>query len=104
MLALTAALQCPQLVDPTILLYRAPDIPKRKPLRTAQYAGFPVFAETLAKSVHLPPLRALRKIGGFMAQVIEFYIPTRFKQKVKWVPPQRRGKIIDFPSGLKKSA
>jgi hypothetical protein len=39
-----------------------------------------------------------------MAQVIEFYIPTRFKQKVKWVPPQHRGEIIDFPSGLKKSA
>jgi len=41
---------------------------------------------------------------GFMAQVIEFYIPTRFKQKMKWVPAQQRGKLTDFPSKLKKSA
>jgi hypothetical protein len=67
-------------------------------------ADLSVFAETLAKSVHFPPGRAHWKIGGFMTQVIEFYIPTRFKQKVKWVPPQQRGKIIEFPSSLKKSA
>ena len=39
-----------------------------------------------------------------MAQVIEFYIPTRFKPKVKWVPVAQRGKIIAFPTDLKKSA
>jgi hypothetical protein len=39
-----------------------------------------------------------------MAQVIEFYIPTRFKPKVKWVPPEQRGKILAFPADLKKSA
>jgi hypothetical protein len=39
-----------------------------------------------------------------MAQVIEFYIPVRFKPKVKWVPVEQRGKIIAFPSDLKKSA
>jgi hypothetical protein len=39
-----------------------------------------------------------------MAQVIEFYIPTRFKQKVNWVPQEQRGKIIAFTSNLKKSA
>jgi hypothetical protein len=39
-----------------------------------------------------------------MAQVIEFYIPSRYKQKVKWVPPALRGKIIAFPADLKKSA
>ena len=33
-----------------------------------------------------------------MAQVIEFYIPVRFKPKVKWVPVEQRGKIIAFPS------
>ena len=44
-------------------------------------------------------------IGGcLMAQVIEFYIPTRFKPKVKWVPPEQRGKILAFPTDLKKSA
>ena len=39
-----------------------------------------------------------------MAQVIEFYIPSRFKQKVKWVPVEQRGKILAFPADLKKSA
>jgi hypothetical protein len=39
-----------------------------------------------------------------MAQVIEFYIPARFKPKVKWVPVEQRGKIIAFPTDLKRSA
>jgi len=39
-----------------------------------------------------------------MAQVIEFYIPTRFKQKVRWVPQRQRGRIIAFRSDFKKSA
>jgi hypothetical protein len=39
-----------------------------------------------------------------MAQVIEFYIPERFKVKVKWLPAEQRGKIITFPTDLKKSA
>ena len=39
-----------------------------------------------------------------MAQLIEFYIPARFKPKVKWVPVEQRGKIIAFPTDLKKSA
>src|SRR5215469_15172068 len=104
MLVLDTALQCPHQLDPTTLLCCAPDVRKGKPLCSARCADFPVFAETLAKSMHLPPGPALGKIGGFMAQVIEFYIPARFKQKVKWVPPEQRGKIIDFPSDLKKSA
>lgn len=39
-----------------------------------------------------------------MAKVIEFYIPDRFKAKVKWVPPERRGKVIEFPAAIRKSA
>ena len=39
-----------------------------------------------------------------MAQVIEFYVPSRFKKKVKWIPPERRGQVIDFPAEVKKSA
>jgi len=39
-----------------------------------------------------------------MARVIEFYIPARFKVNVKWIPPEQRGKIITFPTDLKKSA
>ena len=47
----------------------------------------------------------LRWIGGcVMAQVIEFYIPSRFKAKVKWIPQEQRGKIIAFPIDFKKSA
>jgi hypothetical protein len=39
-----------------------------------------------------------------MAQVIAFYIPTSVDLKVKWVPQENRGKLIAFPSELKKSA
>ncbi len=39
-----------------------------------------------------------------MAQVIEFYIPSRFQKKVKWVPVTQRGKVIEFPAEIKKSA
>ncbi len=38
------------------------------------------------------------------AQVIEFYVPARFHKKVKWVPPEQRGKMIEFPAEIKKSA
>jgi len=39
-----------------------------------------------------------------VAKVIEFYIPGNFRKSVKWVPPEQRGKIIQFPSQVKKSA
>jgi len=39
-----------------------------------------------------------------MAKVIEFYIPDRHKKHAKWVPPERRGKLITFPDEIKKSA
>jgi hypothetical protein len=39
-----------------------------------------------------------------MARVIEFYIPNRFQKKVAWVPPQRRGQVIEFCPLVKKSA
>lgn len=39
-----------------------------------------------------------------MAQVIEFYIPSSFKPKVKWTPADQRGKLLAFPTDLKKSA
>jgi hypothetical protein len=39
-----------------------------------------------------------------MAQVIEFYIPARFHKKVKWLPPEQRGKVIEFPAAIRKSA
>jgi hypothetical protein len=39
-----------------------------------------------------------------MAKVINFYVPNHFQSKVKWIPPQRRGKLIEFPVQVKKSA
>jgi hypothetical protein len=44
------------------------------------------------------------KAGMTVAKVIEFYIPNNFRKRVKWVSPERRGKIIEFPSQMKKSA
>lgn len=39
-----------------------------------------------------------------MAQVIEFHVPDRFHKKVKWVPPEQRGKVLEFPAAVKKTA
>lgn len=39
-----------------------------------------------------------------MALVIEFYVPDRFKRKVKWTPAAQRGKVIEFPAAIRKSA
>jgi hypothetical protein len=39
-----------------------------------------------------------------MAKIIEFYIPSNFRKKDKWIPPQERGKIIEFNLPTKKSA
>jgi hypothetical protein len=44
------------------------------------------------------------KAGMTMAKIIEFYIPNNFRKRVKWVSPEQRGKIIEFPSEMKKSA
>jgi hypothetical protein len=39
-----------------------------------------------------------------MAKVIEFYIPSRFQKRVKWIPTELRGQVIEFPVEIKKSA
>jgi hypothetical protein len=31
-----------------------------------------------------------------MAQVIDFYIPESFRRKIKWIPADQRGKVIEF--------
>jgi hypothetical protein len=46
---------------------------------------------------------SLSETGG-MARVIEFYIPTNFHNKPRWVPPELYGKIIPFPVPIRKSA
>jgi hypothetical protein len=43
--------------------------------------------------------------GGFMAKIIEFYIPSSFRKKAtKWVPPEQQGKVLEFAAPQKKSA
>jgi hypothetical protein len=39
-----------------------------------------------------------------MANVIPFYVPDNFRRKVKWVPPEQRGRLITFPVETRKSA
>ena len=39
-----------------------------------------------------------------MTKVIEFYVPTSFRNPLKCAPVLHRGKIIEFCSPTKKSA
>ena len=39
-----------------------------------------------------------------MAKVIEFYIPTRSPKREKWIPPELRGKVIEFSLPPKRTA
>jgi hypothetical protein len=40
-----------------------------------------------------------------MAQVIEFYVPVGFQKKSrKWIPQTLRGRILEFPAPIKKTA
>ena len=31
-----------------------------------------------------------------MGKLIDFYVPVNFKWSCKWIPPEERGKIIEF--------
>jgi hypothetical protein len=43
--------------------------------------------------------------GGFMAKIIEFYVPTSFRKKAtKWIAPEQHGKVILFGSPQQKVA
>jgi hypothetical protein len=39
-----------------------------------------------------------------MAKIIEFYVPSKFRNNAASVPPQQRGKVIEFRLPVKKSA
>jgi len=39
-----------------------------------------------------------------MAKIIEFYIPQSFRKVSKWLPPNERGKLLEFPMAVQKSA
>jgi hypothetical protein len=43
--------------------------------------------------------------GGFMAKIIEFYIPSSYRKKAtNWIAPEQHGKVIPFVTAQKKSA
>jgi hypothetical protein len=43
--------------------------------------------------------------GGFMAKIIEFYVPSSFRKKTtKWIAAGQHGKVIPFDSPQRKSA
>ena len=42
--------------------------------------------------------------GAVMAKVIPYYIPSNYRKKGKWIPPNQRGKVIDFTVCFRKSA
>lgn len=66
-------------------------------LRT-RFARYVEYASTLWEAA----FRDFFSVSGFsgavgvMAKVIEFYIPNRFRPSAKWVPPTRRGQVIEF--------
>jgi hypothetical protein len=39
-----------------------------------------------------------------MAKVIDFYVPNGYHKRAVSVPPQERGKVIEFRSQVRKSA
>ena len=39
-----------------------------------------------------------------MAKVIEFYVPSIFRKRARWIPPELRGKVIEFCPTEKKTA
>jgi hypothetical protein len=39
-----------------------------------------------------------------MAKIIEFYTPSNVRKNDKWIPPEERGKVIEFILPAKKSA
>jgi hypothetical protein len=39
-----------------------------------------------------------------MAKVIEFYVPVKSQKKGKWTPQEQFGRILEFPTAVKKTA
>jgi hypothetical protein len=39
-----------------------------------------------------------------MAKIIEFYIPQSVRKVSKWLLPNERGKVLEFPTAVRKSA
>jgi hypothetical protein len=43
-------------------------------------------------------------VGGCMAKIIKFYVPQSFRKVSKWLLPNERGKVLEFPTAVRKSA
>ena len=56
----------------------------------------------MAGPTRIEQTRAAR--GAVVAKIIEFYIPNSFRRNEKWIPPQNRGKILEFRLQTRKSA
>ena len=39
-----------------------------------------------------------------MTNLIEFYVPVRFRKSVKWVPQPQRGRVLEFPLARTRTA
>ena len=48
--------------------------------------------------------KAKKYFGGYMAKIIEFYVPQSFHRVAKWFPPAQQGKVLAFPLMVQKSA
>jgi len=48
--------------------------------------------------------QAEEHIGGCMAKIVEFHIPQSFRKISKWLPPNERGKVLEFPAAVRQSA
>jgi hypothetical protein len=48
--------------------------------------------------------QAEEHIGGCLAKIVEFYIPQRSRKIAKWLPPNERGKVLQFPVAVRQSA
>ena len=42
--------------------------------------------------------------GGCMARIIEFYIPQSFRKVSRWLPLNKRGKVLEFRMVVRQSA
>ena len=77
--------------------------------RSMVYAGFPNL-QLLAVNANFGIRVAFLLLSkedtseDVMARIIEFYIPARFHKPVKWVTPAERGKVLEFPTEVRKSA
>ena len=69
----------------------------------AMLCGVPPSAQEIP-IVRSHALRVRLGVVTVVAKIIEYYIPESFRKKAGWIPPDQRGKVIQFPAPQKKSA